>query len=616
MINVIKKYIEENKKEAAAIFAICAAALVLRLISLFCAGDLWLDEIYSYYFSSKNSVIDVIRTLYTEDLHTPLYFVLLHFWIKFFNIFNIGENDTVMRLLGFIPAFLTVPLAFFAGKTLFNRKTGYFAAIMLAISPFAIYYSTELRFYGFVLFLSLLSSFFFVKYVNSINSSGELNPEKLLSTNALALIISNLALLYTFNISFVFVFFQFLCGLLFVIDKKTFFKTYVLTGLLYIPAFIMTAHGIFAYKNAICSFAQDIFIYKPKFISIFLQSYFTGSFYYALNNMYQINDRIISEILKPKQLFLVLFPALFCLTGFFRAVFDKYIHILKEKILKKSDGERPVENKNLLLFLLPSLAFLLFELIFAHFGLMSLIVRYTIVSYPAIIIVCAFGLSLMKPKKLLCGLFLAFVVSVSFFLFSKEENVIKKETLFGTPVEEMFGGFQIRQDDYIIVPMMGKLYKRYLPKNATYIDFEVTDMLLNDVRKYFPLVFDSETIENLNRKNARTLLKDFVIDESINPVLEEHFKTQYFDKMKKGQAFIVVVYDINTVKMLNRLYILPKDKRDKLYEVGGMYYFLSAKITLDTLEVANKYLKSLKAYTISSNKSSGDNTGVFVFLKN
>ena len=116
-MEVLKKYIEENKKEAVVVLLISLFALVLRCIALFSAGDLWLDEIYSFYFSSKDSVFDVVKSLYVEDLHTPLYFILLHFWIKIF-----GQNDTMMRLLGFIPSFLAVAFSIYIGNKLFNKK--------------------------------------------------------------------------------------------------------------------------------------------------------------------------------------------------------------------------------------------------------------------------------------------------------------------------------------------------------------------------------------------------------------------------------------------------------------------------------------------------------------
>lgn len=597
-MEVLKKYIEENKKEAVVVLLISLFALVLRCIALFSAGDLWLDEIYSFYFSSKDSVFEVVKSLYVEDLHTPLYFILLHFWIKIF-----GQNDTMMRLLGFIPSFLAVPFSFYIGKKLFNKKCGYFASIMLAISPFAIYYSTELRFYGILFFLALLSSFFFVEFINKEDK-----------TNKTALIITNLLLLYTFNIGFIFIFFQFLCGIIFSKDRIKVLKTYLLTGIFYIPGFIMAAHGIFAYRNTICSFVEDIFIYKLDFISIFLQSYFTGNFYYALNNAYEYNDEIISAIFEPKQIFLILFPVIFCLTGFFRAIYEAII----QNFLKFKDEKLKlcnIENKNLALFLFPSLIFLLFEFTMAHFGKMSLIARYTLIVYPVILIVCAYGFSLLRFKKILYVCFAIFLASILFFIFSKDHNVIKKFNLFGSPVQNMFDNFQVRQDDYILAPMMGKLYKRYLPKNATYIDLEVTDMLLNDARKHFPFVFDEETIAILNRKNAREVLKDFVINDSINKNIEQNLKTKYFDKMKKGQAFIVVVYDIDTVKGLGQLYAIPYKDRSELYNKGSLYYMLSSKITLDILRSSNKYLKPLKQFVINDKKTSQNNTGVFIYMK-
>ena len=77
------EYIKNNKKEISLVLLISALALWFRIICLKNAGDLWIDEIYSYYFAAKDSVLDVVKALYAEDLHTPLYFILLHLWIKF-----------------------------------------------------------------------------------------------------------------------------------------------------------------------------------------------------------------------------------------------------------------------------------------------------------------------------------------------------------------------------------------------------------------------------------------------------------------------------------------------------------------------------------------------------
>ena len=86
-MEVLKKYIEENKKEAVVVLLISLFAFVLRCIALFSAGDLWLDEIYSFYFSSKDSVFDVVKSLYVEDIKICSFFFMcaysyscINFW--------------------------------------------------------------------------------------------------------------------------------------------------------------------------------------------------------------------------------------------------------------------------------------------------------------------------------------------------------------------------------------------------------------------------------------------------------------------------------------------------------------------------------------------------------
>lgn len=580
MISRAKEYIKNNKKEAVFLIIISLLALYFRVFSLQHAGDLWIDEIYSYYFSGKNSVFDVVKSLYNEDLHTPLYFILLHFWMKFTRLFGVGENDTIMRLLGFMPSFLIVPFSYFAGKKLFNKMTGAFAALFFAFSPFLIYYTTELRFYGMACFYAFLSSYYFVQYLQY----GGRKP-------AAALIILNLLLLYTFNISFVFVFFQFLTAMIFSKEKSAVLKLYIIMGILYIPAFIMTAHGMFSYRNSICSFARDIFIYKPEFFNIFLQSYFSGNFFYAANNDYAYSASSLKNI---KSVYLILFPVIFCLTGF-----------IKSFLLK---------NKTLVMLLAPAMAFLGFEFVLAHFGLMSLTVRYTLISFPAVVLAVCFGLGSFKNKYLTGGLFILFLVTLHNFNFSAQ-SPIDKDVEFGTPLKTTLEKLDIVKDnDYILIPVMGKLYRRYTPKNARYLDFEITDMLLNDVRKYYPLVFDDDTISILNRKNAREILYDYTVYNTKSAALEKYLQG-YFKKLKKGEKFILLVNNMNTINSMSELYTFEPEKKRRLYYKNSLYYMLMTRIIFDILDISNENLKLKTRFMINDSKYSDNNTGVFVFVK-
>ncbi len=575
-----KEYIKNNKKEFLFVLFVSVLALYFRVFALQHAGDLWIDEIYSYYFSSKNSAVDVVKSLYNEDLHTPLYFILLHIWMKFTGVFGAGENDTIMRLLGFVPSFLIVPFSYFAGKKLFNKITGAFAALFFAFSPFLIYYTTELRFYGIACLFAFLSSYYFVQYMQY----GGKKP-------AIALIVSNLLLLYTFNISFVFVFFQFLTAIFYSKEKSAVLKLYLLTGLLYIPAFIMAAHGMFSYRNSICSFARDIFIYKPEFLNIFLQSYFSGNFFYATNNDYAYS---VSSLKNIKSIYFILFPVIFCLTGF-----------VKSLLLK---------NKTLMMLLAPAVAFLGFEFVLAYFGLMSLTVRYTLISFPAVILSVCFGLSGFKNRRLITGLFILFLITLHNFNFSAQ-SPIDKDVEFGTPLKATLEKLDIVKDnDYILIPVMGKLYRRYTPKNAHYLDFEITDMLLNDVRKYYPLVFDEDTMRVLNRKNAREILYDYTVYNTKSAALEKYLQG-YFENLKKGEKFIVLVNNMNTVNSMSKLYTFLPEKKRELYYKNSLYYMLMTRIVFDILDISNEDLKLKTHFMINDSKYSDNNTGVFVFVK-
>ena len=56
----IKEYLKNNYRETAMVAVITFFALVLRFIMIQNYGDLWLDELYSWYFASKNNVIDTV----------------------------------------------------------------------------------------------------------------------------------------------------------------------------------------------------------------------------------------------------------------------------------------------------------------------------------------------------------------------------------------------------------------------------------------------------------------------------------------------------------------------------------------------------------------------------
>jgi 4-amino-4-deoxy-L-arabinose transferase-like glycosyltransferase len=115
---------------------------------------LWGDEGWSFYFAST-SLADMVR-LTAVDIHPPLYYALLGGWLQV-----AGSMPEAARFLSVVIGTLLTALAYRTAVRLFDRTAGLAAAAVVALAPFAIFYSQEVRMYGLVTLLSLASVYFF-----------------------------------------------------------------------------------------------------------------------------------------------------------------------------------------------------------------------------------------------------------------------------------------------------------------------------------------------------------------------------------------------------------------------------------------------------------------------
>ena len=113
-------------------------------------ASIWFDEAFSAYIIRFNFA--EIWHYTSVDVHPPLYYFLLKIWSVFF-----GSSDFVLRSLSAFFGVLTIILAYFLVKRLYNKKIALLASSFLAISPMLIRYSQEARMYTMVAFLSILT---------------------------------------------------------------------------------------------------------------------------------------------------------------------------------------------------------------------------------------------------------------------------------------------------------------------------------------------------------------------------------------------------------------------------------------------------------------------------
>ncbi|MDP3046129.1 MAG: glycosyltransferase family 39 protein, partial [Chloroflexota bacterium] len=137
---------------ASAVLLITLLAFALRLLRLD-FQPLWWDEGYSVYFASQDLATLTLKT--AADIHPPLYYYLLHVWIALF-----GASDVALRLLSVVIGTATIPVFYAVGRRLVARGTALLACLLLAVSPFHVYYSQEVRMYALATLLGLASIYF------------------------------------------------------------------------------------------------------------------------------------------------------------------------------------------------------------------------------------------------------------------------------------------------------------------------------------------------------------------------------------------------------------------------------------------------------------------------
>ncbi|HAL17229.1 MAG TPA: hypothetical protein DCP32_10915 [Anaerolineaceae bacterium] len=134
--------------------AIFILALGLRLYG---AGtrEIWYDDAFSY-FLAKQSLGQIISGT-AADTMPPLYYFLLHYWMK------IDESLFVLRLLSVLLSLMTLAMVIDLGRRLAGIEAGLWAGLIVAVAPFQIYHAQELRMYTLLGLAQVSYLWFFVR---------------------------------------------------------------------------------------------------------------------------------------------------------------------------------------------------------------------------------------------------------------------------------------------------------------------------------------------------------------------------------------------------------------------------------------------------------------------
>lgn len=102
---------------------------------------MWTDEALSVLLSAYSPALICFHT--AQDVHPPLYFLLLHGWMTVF-----GTGVFALRAMSVLAGVVTVVLSVWLVSLIASRRAAILAGLLLALLPISVRYSQEVRMYS------------------------------------------------------------------------------------------------------------------------------------------------------------------------------------------------------------------------------------------------------------------------------------------------------------------------------------------------------------------------------------------------------------------------------------------------------------------------------------
>ncbi|MGC8976142.1 MAG: glycosyltransferase family 39 protein [Candidatus Ratteibacteria bacterium] len=215
-----------NKKAKISLFFIILFGLFLRVLNIG-KHSLWCDELLAVSIG-KHSVKWIIDYITYNDAHPPLFYIFVHYFIRF------KEDEVFLRTLPLFFGILCIPLSYIFGKKFKDEKTGLLFSTLVAINPALILWSQILKSYTFFTFLTLISFILFLTLLEKDKKTKWI----------IFFILTNSLLLYIHNFGFIVILIQFFILLVLKKFDYNFSLSYLATFFIYIPWLIKIPNQI------------------------------------------------------------------------------------------------------------------------------------------------------------------------------------------------------------------------------------------------------------------------------------------------------------------------------------------------------------------------------------
>lgn len=505
-----------DKKKIIGIAIISGTMIIgIALRLLYLHTDLWYDEACSWFTAKQLFPMEIMGNLLNLDLqHTPLYFFLLHLWIKLF-----GDSEIAMRSLSLLFGIGTLPLVFTVTKKIADNKTAIFALALACISPLLVLFSVEVRMYPMIIFLVILSLNYLIDF------------EKTRETKALIKLgITNILIPYTLvgGILYNIALWATYSTYLYAENKKDFFK--------YLKGLSAELIGLIPYFALI--------IYYAKMRSVFVISHEGALTFFQVVDVIRnffgatIEKNIYWPSLEPYQItflfaLLVVVPCVYFIYGYIQG-------------LKKTEGFLNILYKIFLTSFGLSLVFSIFEVnVFT--------VRYILYLVIPMFILAIIGLFKTLPTKHVERFLIIFIIACGIFNYinAKEFKILK--TLSFKTVRIEADKLNLGVDDVIIMPFGADApyYFRDLYSPRVF-DFDVHKEIRNPHNNHY---YDSEQQEDIIQRPAIIIYNSVMSNKVFSKNFFDYFMKNVNDSVPSGRYVLIAMYgtDINFVTDIQSL---------------------------------------------------------------
>lgn len=143
--------------------------ILLILMSSYCIfnGYIWQDEAFSIALSKK-SILEIMK-ISMNDVHPPLYYIILKFGISILNPF-INNIQISSKIVSFIPYILMHIISITLIEKLFGKFTSFLFSIFSLGMPVFLTYAIEIRMYSYSYLFITLTMIYTLKIIEEKNN--------------------------------------------------------------------------------------------------------------------------------------------------------------------------------------------------------------------------------------------------------------------------------------------------------------------------------------------------------------------------------------------------------------------------------------------------------------